>query len=110
MTVFALWPQEEPEENHKLQAAPLHPAPVQRRDEGCTQAETARKTTKATETKRGNIVSTLKPIRVATVLMLLVTAAVAQSGDQSPVWGPVCRGDGKDSAGCILPLTRYIYT
>src|SRR5207247_792754 len=47
-------------------------------------------------------------MRLATVLMLLIAAAFPQSGDQSPLWGPICRGDGSDSAGCITaPRATY---
>ena len=40
-------------------------------------------------------------MRLATVLILLISTAFAQSKDESPLWGPVCREDGSDSAGCI---------
>ena len=43
-----------------------------------------------------------KLMRLAIVLMLLMIAAFAQSGDQ-PLWGPVCRGNASDSAECIAP-------
>jgi len=39
---------------------------------------------------------------LAIVLMLLIPA-FAQSGDQQPLWGPVCRGDANDFAECITP-------
>lgn len=42
-------------------------------------------------------------MRLAIVLMLLIIAAFAQSGDQQPLWGPICRGDANDSAECIAP-------
>jgi protein TonB len=42
-------------------------------------------------------------MRPAIVLMLFMIAAFAQSGDQQPLWGPVCRGDANDSAECITP-------
>ena len=44
-----------------------------------------------------------KLMRLAIVLMLLIIAAFAQSGDQQPLWGPICRGDANDSAECIAP-------
>lgn len=47
-------------------------------------------------------------MRLAAVLILLITGAFAQSEDQSPLWGPVCRGEGNDSSTCITaPHATY---
>jgi len=42
-------------------------------------------------------------MRLAIVPILLMIAAFAQSGDQQPLWGPVCRRHANDSAECITP-------
>ena len=45
-------------------------------------------------------------MRLATVLILLITAAFAHSQDQSPLWGPICHGDGSASPlDCFLFFT-----
>jgi TonB family protein len=33
--------------------------------------------------------------------MFFIAAAFAQSADESPVWGPICRGQASDSAACL---------